>query len=96
MDGRKTFCHADAMEKQPPYDPEVYDFVFGKILQHRYFTPLHIDKIYPISVENEADLHDTGSLVANEDTAEQYAEKILQAYPNLNDIDHVVEDWYLT
>ncbi len=84
------------MEGQPAYDPEVYAFVFGKILQHRHFTPLEIDEIYPISIENEADLHNTGSLAASDQVANEYAELIAAQYPNLADIDAVVDDWYLT
>ncbi|MFK7984079.1 MAG: metallophosphoesterase [Saprospiraceae bacterium] len=84
------------MDGQPPYDPEVYDFVFGKILQHRHFSPLHIEEIYPVSIENEADLHNTDSLAADAETANQYAEKVATEYPDLADIDKVVEGWYLT
>lgn len=84
------------MEGQPTYDPKIYEFVFNKILQHRHFTPLPIDEIYPVSVENEADLHATGSLAANEEVADKYAAQILSQYSNLADIDTVVADWYLT
>ncbi len=84
------------MDGQPPYDPEIYAFVFGKILQHRHFTPLHIEEIYPVSIENEADLHNTGSLAADDQTANEYAEMIAAQYPDLADIDAVVDGWYLT
>ncbi len=84
------------MEGQPPYDPDIYEFVFRKILQHRQFIPLHIDEIYPISIGNEADLHNMGSLAADEETANQYAENILQQYPDLSAIDKIVDGWYLT
>ena len=30
------------MDGQPPYDPEVYEFVFAKILKYRHFVPLQI------------------------------------------------------
>lgn len=84
------------MDGQPPYDPEIYEFVFSKILQRRHFTPLHIDEIYSISIENEADLHNTGSLAADEETANQYANRVVEQYPDLDEIDKVVEGWYLT
>ena len=84
------------MDGQPPYDPEIYDFVFGKILQHRHFTPLHIEEIYRVSIEKEADLHNTGSLAADDQTANQYAEMVAAEYPDLAELDRVVEGWYLT
>jgi len=84
------------MDGQPPYDPEIYDFVFSKILKHRHFIPLYIEEIYPISIENEADLHNTGSLAADAQTANQYAAMIATEYPSLAAIDTVVDGWYLT
>jgi len=85
-----------SMEGQPPYDPEVYEFVFKKILQHRHFTPLHIDEIYKVNIENEADLHNTGSLAADDATANEYAAKLRQQYPQMAEIDTIVNRWYLT
>ena len=85
-----------SMEGQPPYDPEVYEFVFRKILQHRHFTPLHIDEIYKVNIENEADLHNTGSLAADYATANEYAAKLRQQYPQMAEIDTIVNRWYLT
>lgn len=85
-----------SMEGQPPYDPEVYEFVFKKILQHRHFTPLHIDEIYKVNIENEADLHNTGSLAATDATANEYAAKLRRQYPQMAEIDAIVNRWYLT
>jgi len=84
------------MDGQPPYDPEVYEFVFGEILKHRHFTPLHIDEIYDVSIENEADLHNTGSLAADDATASECSEVIALAYPNDAALDEVVSGWFLT
>jgi len=90
------FGRSIPMEGQPPYDPEVYEFVFKKILQHRHFTALKIDEIYKVAVAKEADLHDTGSLAADADTANEYAANLRQQYPDLEEIDTIVADWYLT
>ncbi len=84
------------MEGQPPYDPEIYEFVFAKILQYRHFIPLHINEIYPIVIVNESELHDTGSLAADAITANEYAKAIANQYPDLEEIDLVVNGWYLT
>jgi len=56
------------MDGQPPYDPEVYEFVFAKILKHRHFIPLHIDEIFKVNIADEHDLHNTGSLAADAET----------------------------
>ncbi len=84
------------MEGQPPYDPKVYEFVFGKILQHRHFTPLHINEIYKVNFENEADLHNTGSIAASEKVANEYAAALRQKYDGMEEIDAIVDRWYLT
>ena len=84
------------MDGQPPYDPAIYEFVFEKILQHRHFIPLHIDEIYPIEVVDEKELHNTGSLSADDATANKYANKIAEQYPDLEEIDSIVNRWYLT
>lgn len=85
-----------SMEGQPAYDPNIYALVFRKILQHRHFIPLHIDEIYPVSIANEAELHNIGSLAADDQTANRYAEMILTQYPELPTIDAIVDKWYLT
>ena len=90
------FGHNISMEGQPPYDPAIYEFVFGKILKHRHFTPLHVDEIFPISVADEKELHNTGSLAADEQTANHYGELTAANYPNDLAIDKVVNSWYLT
>ena len=84
------------MDGQPPYDPAVYEFVFGKILQHRHFIPLSIDEIFAVNVENEADLHNTGSLAADEITAKKCCDFVAATYPSDADLDAVVDGWYLT
>ncbi len=90
------FGRAIPMDGQPPYDPEVYAFVYGEILKHRQFTPLYIDEIYPINIEDEQDLHHTGSLAADEKTANHYAGLIASTYPDDASLDAVVEGWHLT
>lgn len=84
------------MEGQPPYDPAVYEFVFGKILKHRNFIPLHVDEIFSVSVVDEKELHNVGSLAADEATANHYSELTASNYPDDEAIDAVIKEWYLT
>ena len=84
-----------SLDQQPPYDPEVYEFVFSKILRHRHFTPLHVDEIFAVSVKDEKDLHNLDSLAADAITANYYAKEIASEYPDLSKIDELVEAWYL-
>lgn len=84
------------MDGQPPYDPEVYEFVFSKVLQRRHFIPLHIEEIYKINIGDEAELHHTGSLAADPATANRYAQKIWKQYPDESVINKLVDAWYLT
>jgi len=90
------FGHSIPMDKQPPYDPAIYEFVFKKILKHRHFIPLHIEEIFSIKVADEKDLHNTGSLAADEKTANQYSATIAVIYPTDADLNTVVDSWYLT
>ena len=85
-----------SMDGQPPYDPAVYEFVFKKILQHRHFIPLHVEEIFSLDVADEKDLHNTGSLAADEKTANQYSAAIAAIYPTDSALDEVVDSWYLT
>jgi len=85
-----------SMEGQPPYDPKIYEFVFRKILQHRHFTPLNIDEIYEVNFENEADLHNTGSLAPSGKVANEYAAELRKKYAGMEEIDAIVNGWYLT
>lgn len=84
------------MDSQPPYNPEVYEFVFSKILQHRYFIPLHIDEVFNVEVKDEKELHNTGSLAADAVNANQFAKLVLEEYPINEMIDEVVNSWYLS
>lgn len=81
---------------QPPYDPQTYEFVFEKVLRHRYFVPLHIDEVFDVEIQNEKDLHATGSLQANSILASTYAKQVLQSYPNAKEMDAQVENWFNT
>ena len=85
-----------SMDGQPPYNPEVYEFVFGKILKHRHFVPLHIDEIFSVNIENEADLHNTGSLAADIETANLFGARVAAEFGNDAVLDEVVDKWYLT
>lgn len=82
------------MDGQPPYDPEVCEFVFGKVLKHRHFIPLHVDEVFKVDVLDEADLHKTGSLKADEATANQFAKTIMEIHPKDEMITEIVKGWY--
>ena len=84
------------MEGQPPYDPEIYEFVFSKILKHRHFIPLHIDEIFDVTISNENELHNLGSLSADEPTALLYCKQTTTEYPNDESLNALVNSWYLT
>jgi len=83
------------MDGQPPYDPEIYEFVFSEILKHRNFVPLLIDEVFTLPEMDESELHDSESLKANEETAIYYADLISELYDD-NTIDEIVAKWYLT
>ena len=83
------------MDGQPPYDPEVYEFVFGKILKHRHFIPLHVEEVFDVEILDEKELHRIGSLAADAVTANRIAKNILEEYPVNTAIDKVVDAWYL-
>ncbi len=83
------------MDGQPPYDPEIYEFVFGEILKHRHFVPLHIDEVFDVNITDEKELHNTGSLAADAATANQLAKDILEKYPTSKSVDEIVDTWYL-
>ena len=84
-----------SMDGQPPYEPSISEFVFEKILQHRHFIPLHIDEIFDVSVMDESELHNTGSLKAGDETANRYAMEIHQQM-NDEQINAIVKEWYLS
>jgi len=84
-----------SMDGQPPYDPEVCEFVFRKILKHRHFVPLHVDEVFKVDILDEIELHNTGSLQADVETANQFAKMIKDNFPTNDRIDDIVKSWYL-
>ena len=80
---------------QPPYDPEIYKFVFGEILKHRNFVPLIIDEIYSIPEKGEDSLHSADSRTADAETANFYCKLIFEKYPK-EVIDAIADSWYMT
>ncbi len=80
---------------QPPYDPEVYEFVYSKILKHRHFIPLHVDEVFKIPEQDEDSLHSLDSMKATQDIADQYGKKIIEKY-NDYQLDEIVNSWYFT
>jgi len=85
-----------SMDGQPPYDPEIYEFVFTKILKHRHFVPLHIAEIFEVHIVDEKELHPTGSLAAADAQALHFSELIAAKYLTDEALDAVVSNWYLT
>lgn len=85
-----------SMEGQPPYDPAVYEFVFSEILKHRHMTPLYVNEIFKVEIEDETALHDTGSLSASSETADQYGQFIIKEHPSEDTIDAIIANWYIT
>lgn len=81
---------------QPPYDPEVYKFVFQRVLQNRHFVPIIIDEIFEIDLQDEKELHDTGSLMPDFTAANSIGKQIKILYPDLSQIDLLVDSWYKT
>jgi len=83
------------MDGQPPYDPEIYSFVFSEILKHRHFVPLIIDEVFSLPEMDESMLHDNESLKADPETAAFYAELVNTFYSE-QEIEEIVSNWYLT
>lgn len=81
---------------QPPYDPSVYQFVYGKILKHRHFTPLLVDKVFKFELDSEDELHNLGSLKATAEAANNYADRISEKYPTDADIEARIKEWFST
>ncbi len=85
-----------SMDSQPPYDPDIYEFVFRKVLKHRHLIPLHIEEIFNIAIKNENELHKVGSIQANSETANKYGKLVMDLHPTNETIDAEVNDWYNT
>ena len=83
------------MAGQPPYSPEVYEFVFGQILKHRHFVPLIIDEVYDVPEQDEDSLHADDSVKADPQTADHYGKLIIENYSETQ-IDKIVDNWYNT
>lgn len=83
------------MKGQPPYSAGIYEFVFGEILKHRNFLPLIIDEVFEVPEQDESELHNDGSLKANEEVSIQFAKRVKDEYSN-SEIDNIVNRWYLT
>lgn len=83
------------LSEQPPYSPGIYEFVFGEILKHRNFVPLMIDEIFDIPEQEESALHNDNGMKADDTLAIQYAEKVKEGFSD-EDIDEIVNKWYLT
>ncbi len=83
------------LDGQPPYDPDVYEFVFQRLLKNRHFTPLHVDEIFSVAVEDEKELHHDDGIAPSQAEANKYAETIHQLYPTGAALDEVIGQWYL-
>ena len=80
---------------QPPYDPDIYEFVFGHILKHRNFVSLKIDEVFSVPEESEAALHSTDSIVADSETADHYGQIVIDNYTE-KQLDNITANWYKT
>lgn len=80
---------------QPPYEPETYEFVYGRILKHRHFIPLHVDEVFETPEVDEAALHYQKSMKANEEQANQFGKMTIEKF-NEYQIDEIVNSWYHT
>jgi hypothetical protein len=80
---------------QPPYDPEIYNYVYSKILRHRNYVPLHINEVFEVPDMNEDALHNHASMCADPDTADTYGKKIIDKYNDYH-INEIVDSWYHT
>lgn len=90
-----TFGKNIDVSEQPAYDPSIYEFVYGKILKHRRFIPLHIDEVFEVPEVDELALHDNSSMQASEEVANQFGQKIIEKY-NEYQINEIVDSWYHT
>ncbi len=80
---------------QPPYNPDVYEYVYGEILKHRHFEPLWIDEVFEVPEQDESALHKEDSLCADSETADHYASMIKEGMKDA-EIDELVSKWYMT
>lgn len=80
---------------QPAYDPEVYKYVYAKILKHRHHILLEINEIFNVPEMEEDCLHDHHSIKADPTTADIYGKKIIEKY-NDYQINEIVNNWYHT
>jgi len=84
------------LSEEPAYDPEVYSYVFQKVLKHRNFEPLIIDEIFKVGEQSESSLHSLESLVASAEEANNYAKSVKANYPSDSEINDIVDNWYNT
>ena len=78
------------------YDPDIYIWVFQKILKHRHFTPLIIDTLFDVPSDNEQSLHSLSSFKASDAEANEIGEEVISKYPGAEEIDRIVDNWYNT
>jgi len=80
---------------QPPYDPEVYDYVYSRILKHRNYVPLIIDELFEVPTTDEAELHNEHSLQADQETANHYGRLVIENVAKAK-VKAIVDEWYRT
>ena len=81
---------------QYDYDPDIYIWVFQKILKHRHFKPLIIDTLFDVPADNEQSLHSLSSFKATDTEADQIGKEVISNYPDTDEIDAIVDNWYNT
>ncbi len=82
--------------KPVPYDPKVYIYVFEQILKHRNFIPLNIDEVFEVPKQSEDELHNLDSMKATFDEADVFGEEVFRKYSSDEEINTIVDNWYLT
>lgn len=83
------------VSEQPAYDPDIYKYVYSKILKHRHHILLEINEIFDVPVMEEDGLHDHHSIKADPTTADIYGKKIIEKY-NDYQINELIDSWYHT
>ncbi|NNE26739.1 MAG: hypothetical protein HKN09_07835 [Saprospiraceae bacterium] len=81
-------------QENPPYDPEVVEFVFSKVCKHRNFVPLHVDEVFEVPEQSEAELHSLESEMPSKEEVNTYFNFVNERFDSDDQIDQYVNSWY--
>ncbi len=78
------------------YKPELYEFVYTKVLRHRNFVPLHIE----IIIESNESVYSFPAsakkhLIPRPEEVSRYIDLIELQFQTTGDLESSVDDWYL-